>query len=275
MARQQYPSDKQDQFMVRLPNGMRDRMKTEADQNGRSMNAEIVSRLERSFKALPFIPDDLLERIAVYAQRQGRTAPEEILRLLEREYPKQWDIADRMEHLSNLLAIMTSGAADSKIDQFVKEMQETVEGVVNGRVKGIEPTVREEVRSLWHSYRERLSEIEYDHQKSQHLLDEEELRMQELTGGTEKLADPLPPEPNPWEDSIFLSRILPAHALAELANKFREGNFEAAAVLVRNMPKKEIEERVRFEQLPLEARHRILREEPPSRLGDDPFKMDD
>lgn len=36
-----------DQFMVRMPEGMRGRINKTAEQNGRSMNSEIVSRLER------------------------------------------------------------------------------------------------------------------------------------------------------------------------------------------------------------------------------------
>ncbi|MBN8978037.1 MAG: Arc family DNA-binding protein [Rhizobiales bacterium] len=40
-----YPSQQQDRFIVRLPDGMRDDLKVEAAKNGRSMNAEIVSRL--------------------------------------------------------------------------------------------------------------------------------------------------------------------------------------------------------------------------------------
>lgn len=38
-----------DKFMLRIPNGMRDRIKVAAAQSSRSMNAEIVSRLEASF----------------------------------------------------------------------------------------------------------------------------------------------------------------------------------------------------------------------------------
>ncbi|NSY95784.1 Arc family DNA-binding protein [Agrobacterium tumefaciens] len=34
-----------DQYMLRLPAGMRDEIKASADANGRSMNAEIVARL--------------------------------------------------------------------------------------------------------------------------------------------------------------------------------------------------------------------------------------
>jgi len=48
MADKKYPSDKQDKFMLRLPEGMRDRIRLESEKIGRSMNAEIVARLERS-----------------------------------------------------------------------------------------------------------------------------------------------------------------------------------------------------------------------------------
>lgn len=43
---QDYPSRKLDRFIIRLPDGMRDRFKAAAHVNGRSMNAEIVLALE-------------------------------------------------------------------------------------------------------------------------------------------------------------------------------------------------------------------------------------
>lgn len=43
---QDSPSRKLDQFPVRMPDGMRDRVKIAAHVNGRSMNAEIVLALE-------------------------------------------------------------------------------------------------------------------------------------------------------------------------------------------------------------------------------------
>lgn len=46
MSKQPFPSDLQDKFMLRLPEGMRDRIKAAADRNNRSMNAEIVLALE-------------------------------------------------------------------------------------------------------------------------------------------------------------------------------------------------------------------------------------
>lgn len=43
------PSDLADKFMLRLPDGMRDQLKETAAANNRSMNAEIIARLEESF----------------------------------------------------------------------------------------------------------------------------------------------------------------------------------------------------------------------------------
>lgn len=37
-----------DKFMLRLPDGMRDQLKREAEKNNRTMNAEVVARLETS-----------------------------------------------------------------------------------------------------------------------------------------------------------------------------------------------------------------------------------
>lgn len=41
-----FPSDKLDQYMVRFPDGMRDDIKAAATENKRSINAEIIARLE-------------------------------------------------------------------------------------------------------------------------------------------------------------------------------------------------------------------------------------
>jgi hypothetical protein len=44
-----YPSDKADKVLVRMPDGMRDRIKAAAKEHNRTMNAEIIDRLDRSF----------------------------------------------------------------------------------------------------------------------------------------------------------------------------------------------------------------------------------
>ena len=57
MARTGYPSDKQDQFMIRFPDGLRDRIKAAAAANNRSMNAEIVATLEEAYPPEPTLED--------------------------------------------------------------------------------------------------------------------------------------------------------------------------------------------------------------------------
>lgn len=47
--RSSYPSEQADKYLLRLPEGMRERLKAAAQENNRSMNAEIVARLEQSF----------------------------------------------------------------------------------------------------------------------------------------------------------------------------------------------------------------------------------
>lgn len=42
-----------DKFMLRMPDGMRERIKTAATTTGRSMNSEILSVLEMAFPPLP------------------------------------------------------------------------------------------------------------------------------------------------------------------------------------------------------------------------------
>ena len=41
----------QDKIMIRLPNGMRDFIKAQAAENGRSANAEIIFQLKRAYGA--------------------------------------------------------------------------------------------------------------------------------------------------------------------------------------------------------------------------------
>lgn len=46
-----YPSENADKFVVRLPDGMRDRIRVNAEANRRSMNSEIVHYLDRALAA--------------------------------------------------------------------------------------------------------------------------------------------------------------------------------------------------------------------------------
>jgi len=47
--KEKYPSELAERFQIRLPPGLRDRIKATAEANGRSMNTEIVSTLEDAY----------------------------------------------------------------------------------------------------------------------------------------------------------------------------------------------------------------------------------
>ncbi|MBB1498788.1 Arc family DNA-binding protein [Paracoccus sp. MC1862] len=57
-----------DQFMVRLPEGMRDRIKAAAEANNRSMNAEIVATLEEKYPRPVLIEEEIAKADALLAK---------------------------------------------------------------------------------------------------------------------------------------------------------------------------------------------------------------
>ncbi len=59
-----YPSRKMEQFVVRLPDGMRKRIKAAADANSRSMNAEIVATLEEKYPPVPSRDEEIMSMMA-------------------------------------------------------------------------------------------------------------------------------------------------------------------------------------------------------------------
>lgn len=89
------PSRTQDQFIVRLPEGMRDRIKTAADKNGRSMNAEIVHVLEHAFPE----PSDVM-----YLHL------DQIRRAID-EYEREKDPRRRL-YLQTIVEMLVSGGHD-------------------------------------------------------------------------------------------------------------------------------------------------------------------
>lgn len=64
--------------MLRLPNGMRDRIRREAEANNRSMNAEIIARLQETFdsvmvdrRVLEALAEDMLTEVRKRLDRDG------------------------------------------------------------------------------------------------------------------------------------------------------------------------------------------------------------
>ncbi|ROR26563.1 Arc-like DNA binding dprotein [Comamonas sp. BIGb0124] len=78
-----YPSDVADKVLVRLPDGMRDGIKDAAKANGRTMNAEIVARLDTSFTATE-TSSEILSLIATLQFELSQARYREQVQLTER-----------------------------------------------------------------------------------------------------------------------------------------------------------------------------------------------
>ncbi|PON04841.1 hypothetical protein ATY29_25625 [Rhizobium hidalgonense] len=223
------------------------------------------------------LPDGLRDRIKAYAERMGTSINSEIVRVLEREFPEQWTVDDRLEELGNMLSILKAGTEDPRLDEFIQKVEETVEGIVSGRVTGVDPYARDAVSDMWSGYKTRESEVALEEEQDAQMdYTEEELETHRITGRFEKYAVPPPKQPNPVDDEIHLMQVLPPRALAELTEKLGDGDLEAAAKVVLNMPKEKILNRIRFLQLPIEEQYRRRGEEAPMHhFGLNPFPPDE
>lgn len=100
---------KPDQFLLRLPPGLRDRIKSYADSKGRSVNEQIV-------------------------------------RILERDFPEPWSIVRRLIDTAELAKILREGVSDERVDRLRADIHETLRGIASGQVIDMDEDVREHIR---------------------------------------------------------------------------------------------------------------------------------
>lgn len=150
--REKYPSETAERFQVRLPAGLRDRIKAYAERHGRSMNTEIV-------------------------------------RVLENEFPPPWSVEDRMQDLLGLLQVLKGAASVETVGRFVGEVDETVRGMLAGRVRGLTDDQKARLAELYAEFDlERASDGDRDFNSKE--LDEEEVQAFKLIGTTQKFVHP-------------------------------------------------------------------------------------
>lgn len=96
MAEKKYPSESQDRFIVRFPDDeMRARIAREAAANGRSMNAEIVGRLQTSFDQ----PDGDIRTLQTQLNEQ---------RELTRQFQVVADMCDHFRSISTRMLLLAA-----------------------------------------------------------------------------------------------------------------------------------------------------------------------
>lgn len=105
----------QDQFLVRLPDGMRERIKAKADRAGMSMNEAIVW-------------------------------------VLEKHFPAPATLEDKISSLVEMVAALKSGnELEDQVDTLVDEIDETLRRVSTGKIKASD-SFRERVSFRVHEW---------------------------------------------------------------------------------------------------------------------------
>ncbi|MCO6386217.1 Arc family DNA-binding protein [Aliihoeflea sp. 40Bstr573] len=139
---------KSDGFMLRLPDGMRDQLREAADNNGRSMNSEIIARIDRSFEdGLP-MPIGLKLQLKSAAEVNERPVRDEVVARLEASFEErsQADISAlneanaRAEKFERLMRQARSRLGQLRYERdrlaaYVKVVNEGIEEDFMGQLK--------------------------------------------------------------------------------------------------------------------------------------------
>lgn len=120
--KEKYPSALAERFQIRLPVGLRDRIKAYAERHGRSMNTEIV-------------------------------------RVLEKEFPEPWPLERRVSELLAVVDVFKAGKVEA-IDHLLSEFMDTLLAVRTGRLKGLSDEERDRIDAAFESWRE--DQAKYD-----------------------------------------------------------------------------------------------------------------
>ncbi|HVI30423.1 Arc family DNA-binding protein [Hansschlegelia sp.] len=118
----------QDKFMLRMPEGLRDRIKVAAQANGRSMNAEIVDCLEEHYPAEPLLEDLIYLAREVVGDFQD--AP---------DYARLKELRDVLSNLVDALRVgKENGYSLPQVvlfESLERDFPELYESVKHGRLK--------------------------------------------------------------------------------------------------------------------------------------------
>jgi len=109
----------------------------------------------------------------------------EIVRILEREFPEPWPLADRVGYLAEHLDALRRGASNEKLASLLVDLEATIEGIVSGRVTGVDDNIREGVSWGYNRFLE--ERASYDPVNTD--LDDEEHDQLSRTGTTAKFVD--------------------------------------------------------------------------------------
>ncbi|WP_210191469.1 Arc family DNA-binding protein [Ensifer aridi] len=140
-----------EQAMIRLPDGMRDKLKEAADTNGRSMNAEIVGRLE-AYDMLQWRMAELIEererlsaqldaaKEALSDQKRISAQLQQLIHMNSEEAQRDQETADSIEKKHNELKAQIDYLESLKAEllELSKEREGITEDLVKNQKEAIE-----------------------------------------------------------------------------------------------------------------------------------------
>ncbi|TIT10826.1 MAG: Arc family DNA-binding protein [Mesorhizobium sp.] len=133
------------------------------------------------------LPPGLRDRIRNYAEREGRSMNEEIVRLLEREFPPPASIKEKLDELLAVVGLLRHGRTAEFFGRFSEELFSTLIDVANGKVK-VDEEVRLQVQSALEQWSE--ADRENAHMRYTERMSDKEAEEFERTGSTAKFTDP-------------------------------------------------------------------------------------
>lgn len=147
-----------DKFMLRLPDGMRDRIRALAERGNRSMNAETVLLIDQSlsfaealegappagdgkWSLLVRLPADLGNRVKAASEENSRTLNAEIVATLEEKYPAPPDrqfnaLLDWIE--ANVPKEEQTSFLRKTLERYIAEGRISLQDIDDGLVPGVE-----------------------------------------------------------------------------------------------------------------------------------------
>lgn len=96
------PKQTDPQFKLRLPSELKSKIDWVAVVNNRSINAEMVARLEESFDEAVRLPPDLAARITASATRNMRSLNAEVLQVLNQYFPPEPSVDELLDELEKV-----------------------------------------------------------------------------------------------------------------------------------------------------------------------------
>lgn len=183
------PKQTDPQFKLRLPFALKEKIEAAASQNNRSINAEMVDRLETSFEGPVVLPRGLARRVEVYAASQGRTLSDEVILTLARRFPEARSPDKRFaEILAILSGLRHRDQTDTVFDKFTVEVLRQLRSISDGEIQ-VDPETKERVSSALENWEEDLYNAGMAH--ATFGMSEQEIENYVRTGDDRVIIDPV------------------------------------------------------------------------------------